>query len=85
MSKFFALLLLTTTAFATDPFGMKTVDEVSSQLGKPNFYVYDANSDYTFKNGHVPGATHIKFNKFSEDVLPKDKQATLVFYCQNPH
>jgi len=64
---------------------MLSVQEVSDRLGKPGVFIFDANTEETFLAGHVPGATHVQFNKFTQDALPKDKEATLIFYCKNPH
>lgn len=62
-----------------------TVDEVEKRLEKNDgkFYVFDNNSDTVYAEGHVPGAKHLPISDIKESDLPKDKDATLVFYCGN--
>jgi hypothetical protein len=66
-----------------EPFGRMTVDEVEKALGRPDVHVYDGNSKSTYKKGHVPGAV----NRYTQDIkpatMPAQKDATLIFYCQN--
>jgi len=75
------------TSFAVEkePFGMLSVDDVSKRLGEKDFHVFDSNPESAYLDGHVPGAPHVRFTDVSEKVLPKNKEATLVFYCRNPH
>ena len=56
---------------------------VAKKLGDKSFFVFDANSDKTYAQGHVPGAKHISFDDYTADQLPGDKGSTLVFYCMN--
>ena len=70
---------------ATEPFKEMTVAEVAKHLHDKGFYVYDANGEKVYDEAHVPGATRIAFDEVKADKLPKDKQATLIFYCKNPH
>ena len=68
-----------------EDFGKLTVDEVQKKLGEKSFYVFDNNPLDDFKEGHVPGAKWVKYNAVKAEDLPKDKEATLVFYCANEH
>jgi hypothetical protein len=61
-----------------------SVDEVARRLGTPDFYVFDNNSRGRWKRSHVPGAVAVDPYDLSADVLPANKQATLVFYCSGP-
>jgi len=61
-----------------------SVDEVARRLGTPGFYVFDNNSRGRWKRSHVPGAVWIDPGDVSEETMPADKQATLVFYCSGP-
>ncbi|MFH1263628.1 MAG: rhodanese-like domain-containing protein [Pseudomonadota bacterium] len=81
-----SLLILPFSSIAAggDPFGLLTVDQVSDRLGKTEVYVFDANNVTRYKEGHLPGASHVEFNKYSEKALPKNREATLIFYCYNP-
>ena len=58
-----------------------TPSEVHARLGEANFFVFDCNLESLWKRSHIPGARYIGFEKFGPEVLPQDKQATLVFYC----
>jgi hypothetical protein len=77
------LLVAATAAAAQDPFGRLTVDEVAGKLGKPGVFIYDDNSAETYAKGHLPGATWMSDDAVTADKLPKDKAATLIFYCHN--
>lgn len=96
MSSMFALLFLAVGLSAAaradeaqtadkPPFGSLTVEQVQAKLKEKNFFVYDCNSTEVFANGHVPGAKWLAYQSMSESDLPKDKSATLVFYCANEH
>jgi hypothetical protein len=62
-----------------------TVDEVETRISKndASFFVFDVNPKEVFDAGRVPGAKWIE--KVKAEVLPADKEATLVFYCANDH
>jgi rhodanese-related sulfurtransferase len=68
---------------AKEPFGSLTVDEVSKKLEQKGAYIFDANSLKVFGEGHVSGAVNLPGLKYPESILPKDKNATLIFYCKN--
>lgn len=70
---------------AAEPFGRLSVDQVASMLGKPGTFIYDNNSRESFASGHVPGATWLDYDSVKASDLPKDKTATLIFYCANGH
>lgn len=58
--------------------------EVLDRLGQPDFYVFDSNLLSEWKRGHIPGAYHIGLDPYAPEVLPRDKQAALLFYCHSP-
>jgi 3-mercaptopyruvate sulfurtransferase SseA len=64
-----------------------TPDEVQAKLANPDgkFYVFDANMKPVFDAGHVPGAKWVPADAVTADMLPADKDATLLFYCANEH
>src|SRR4051794_18914379 len=71
-----------------EPFGRFSVDELAAKLqtagpGKP--FLYDNNSPERYKKSHLPGAKWLNYEAITERDLPKDKDATLVFYCANEH
>jgi hypothetical protein len=81
----FALIALGGWARAGEGFGELTPDQVQAKLKQKNVFVYDCNGPETFMTGHVPGAKHLDYPKASAADFPTDKQATLIFYCQNEH
>jgi len=60
-----------------------TVDQVEQKLNEGNVFVFDNNSEKTYKNGHLPNAKHVTPSKLTAADLPADKDATLIFYCAN--
>jgi rhodanese-related sulfurtransferase len=78
-----ALVALAPRADAAEPFKMMSADEVQALIGKPGVHVFDVNTPERFEQGHLPGATHVSTENVAER-LPKDKEATLIFYCTNP-
>lgn len=64
-----------------------TVDDVEKriQAKDASFFVFDANMPEVYANGHVPGATLVPEAGVTASLLPKDKGATLLFYCSNEH
>jgi hypothetical protein len=64
-----------------------TVDEVEQRLQAKDarFFVFDANMPEVYAKGHVPSATLVPEGGVTASLLPKDKAATLVFYCSNEH
>jgi hypothetical protein len=62
-----------------------TVDEVATRIaaGDGKTFVYDDNSEDSWKAGHVPGAKWLDDEKVTAEALPPDKAATLIFYCHN--
>ncbi|MBI2391186.1 MAG: rhodanese-like domain-containing protein [Deltaproteobacteria bacterium] len=64
-----------------------TVDEVDKRIvaKDPSFHVFDANMREVYDKGHVPGAVWVPEEGVTTAILPKDKAATLVFYCANQY
>ncbi len=73
-----------TTAAAEPP--VVSIDELEKRLADnpSDTFVFDANSEESYKEGHVPHAKWLAFDQVTEARLPKDKNAYLVFYCYNP-
>ncbi len=69
----------------SEPFGHLTVDQVERRIGGTNVYVFDGNSPETYALHHLPGAVRMNHKEIKTSVLPKDKNATLIFYCMNEH
>lgn len=66
-----------------EPFKRLSIKQVEKLLGKPGVHIYDGNSEETYAKNHVPGAVNLHSSDIKEGVLPADRGATLVFYCQN--
>jgi rhodanese-related sulfurtransferase len=59
-------------------------EAVADALAKKQaVHIYDANSKERYDQGHVPTARWVPFNGVAVSHLPKDKSATLIFYCYN--
>jgi len=67
----------------SDPFGRFSVDQVERRLGQPNVYVFDGNPPEIYAENHLSGAVRLNHKDITKDVLPRDKDATLIFYCMN--
>jgi hypothetical protein len=66
-----------------DPFTLVTVDQVEQMLGRPDVFVVDANPEDVFKQNHVPGAHWWRSAPLAQ-LLPAQKDRSLVFYCASP-
>lgn len=66
--------------------GLKTVSPAAlsrlTQAGEP-IAVIDVNSRQSWLKARVPGARNARWVEFTQDELPSDKTAFLVFYCSN--
>ena len=66
-------------------FGSLTPQEVFAKLKQKNVYVFDNNAPEVFRDAHLPGAKWLHPTEYDAKLLPADKNATLIFYCANPH
>jgi hypothetical protein len=78
------------SASATDhePFGRFSIADLEAKMqaakaGQLKLFIYDNNSQERYKKSHLPGAKWVNYEAITENDLPKDKDATLVFYCAN--
>jgi len=67
----------------SDPFGRLAVDQVERRLDRPDVFVFDGNPPDVYAANHLPGAVRVQHQDITVSVLPRDKDATLVFYCMN--
>ncbi len=81
----FALLALAQLAHAAESFGELTVDDVAKRVKEKAVHVFDCNPAAEYAEGHVPTAKNVDFSHVTAADLPADKNATLVFYCENEH
>ena len=83
LSLLVALLGLTGTALAADPYQDATMDQVEKWIAAKDVVVYDVTPDEVYAKNHLPGARFLTGKKWTAS-LPTDKGARLVFYCSNP-
>ncbi len=69
----------------TDRFQVISVDAVAQLIAGsgPKPFIFDANSAESYREGHVPSAKWIAFDKVTAQALPPDRKAMLIFYCFN--
>lgn len=68
----------------TQTFPELSVDEVAELIARKKAVVIDVNPRRRYASGHLPGAINLDPGEMTEDGLPEDKTATLVFYCSEP-
>ena len=62
-----------------------SISEVKALAESKKAVILDANGTESYNKGHVPGALDFAAIKDKlADVLPKDKNTTIVAYCGNP-
>ena len=57
--------------------------EVLRGLGTGAFTLLDANLRGQWLRGHIPGAKYAGMEEHLERLLPADRNAPLVFYCES--
>lgn len=79
------LIAVPLVAQAGEGFGEMTPQNVLAKLKQKNVYVFDNNARERWQKSHVPGARWLDPMDYDAKELPADKNATLIFYCANPH
>lgn len=66
--------------------GLKTIspDALHQRMQNEQLAVVDVNSRSSWLKARIPGATNLAPADYTENDLPPDKSAVLVFYCSNP-
>jgi hypothetical protein len=59
-----------------------SAEEVRRGLGTGKFVLLDANLWGQWLRGHIPGAKYVGMEGL-EGMLPEDRSAMLVFYCES--
>ena len=61
-----------------------SAEEVRDSLGRGKFVLLDANLWGQWVRGHIPGAKYVGMMEHVDPgVLPDDRNAPLVFYCES--
>jgi rhodanese-related sulfurtransferase len=60
-----------------------SAEEVRRGLGTGAFTLLDANLWGQWVRGHIPGAKYVGMEEDLERILPADRKAPLVFYCES--
>jgi rhodanese-related sulfurtransferase len=66
-----------------EPFTIVSVDEVERMIAGSDAFVVDANPQDVYQKNHVPGARWWRSAPLAQ-LLPAQKDRTLVFYCASP-
>ena len=80
------VLLVPFVAYAnSEGFRSLTPQEVAAKLKQKNVYVLDNNDLEVFQAGHLPRAKWLNPSDYAVTELPANKNATLIFYCENEY
>lgn len=60
-----------------------SAQEVRRDLGTGRFTLLDANLWGQWVRGHIPGAKYVGMEEELGGILPADRSAMLVFYCES--
>jgi rhodanese-related sulfurtransferase len=77
------MLLLSTAAMAQYP--IVDADQLKARLlGKQKVVLIDARPEEEYQQAHIPGAVNIRADRIKDETarLPKDKAASIIFYCR---
>ena len=85
-----AAVLWTPLLRRDDGVGEATMEEAAALVGRPGALVLDANVRELYELAHLPGALHVSPLTLSAEELGRwsgaaGRDATLLFYCKNPH
>jgi rhodanese-related sulfurtransferase len=61
-----------------------TPEQLDKMRSEQVVYIFDCNEADQYGWSHVPGSVLLVYDEVSEDNLPADKSAILVFYCYSP-
>ena len=61
-----------------------TPEGLSAMLAEGQVHVFDCNEPETHEYSHIPGSVLIVYDEVTQDKLPADLSAVLVFYCYSP-
>lgn len=76
------LLLVSVQAFGEAKYEELSPEQVMQEIKKGQPLVLDVNLKEDYIKKHLPTAKLIQFGKM-EDVMPKDKNKRIIFYCMS--
>ncbi len=79
------LLMLTASLASAAAFNIVNADDLKRMAdAKKQMVIVDTRTEQEFAQGHIPGAINIPPEKVSsiDTLLPKNKAASVVFYCR---
>ncbi len=59
-------------------------NQVKELIADKRATIIDVNSLQSWRRAHVPTATHLDPESFSDSDLPTEKASDVIFYCSNP-
>lgn len=84
--EFYATLINVKPPVAVDPSKVIKVNEMKKIYDAKSALIIDCRPAGRYNEGHIPGSINIWFAEFDKhiDKLPKDKNSSIVYYCQGP-
>ena len=61
-----------------------TVEVLHDLMQREKLYIFDANPRRSWLKHRLPGAVNVDPAEYSEQILPPNKSAQIVFYCSSP-
>lgn len=84
-AEFWHRVLLGFTLRYVRSFGIPTLSprELLTRMDEPDCFIFDSNRTTLWNHGHIPGAVFVGQEDLPSDLLPRNKRASLVFYCRD--
>lgn len=63
---------------------IKSAAALKTRLDAGNVQLVHALDAANYAKGHIPGAVNIDYEKMTQQMLPAQKDAPIIFYCASP-